>query len=93
MIQFLDGIAVFAPIRSSLELFAHPERVVEHGMRQVEEERFILVALDKSNGLVGVDPGQLVGIGRALDHLAVTHQGDTSLVLEKERLYGIEVMQ
>ena len=73
MIEFLDGIAVFAPIRSSLEFFADPEWNMQHGMGQIEEERFLLVAFDEVNRFVGVELCQFVLIRRTLHNLAVAH--------------------
>ena len=93
MIEFLDGIAVFAPFGSSLEFFAHPERNVQHGVGQVKEERSFLVALNEVKGFVGADFCQFVDVRRTLHHLAVAHQGHASLVLEKDRLDGVEVVQ
>ena len=93
MIEFLNGIAVFAPIGTSLEFFADSERDVKHGVRQVEEERFFLVGSNEFDGFVGAGLGQLVLIRRTLHHLAIAHQGHASLVLEKDRLHWVQVVQ
>ena len=93
MIEFLNGIAIFAPIGTSLEFFADPERNVQHGVRQVKEERSFLVALNEVKSFVGVDSGQFVNLHRTLHHLAVAYQGHASLFLEKDRLNGVEVVQ
>ncbi len=47
VIEFLNRVAVFAPVRAAFEFFAHAERIVEHGVRQIEKERTFLVLLDE----------------------------------------------
>ena len=92
VIEFLNGIAIFAPFGSSLEFFAHPERNVQHGVRQVKEERFFLFRSMKSRASsVQTLVNSLTSAGRFTT--LPLHQGHASLVLEKDRLDGVEVVQ
>ena len=93
VIELLDGVTVLAPVGAALECCAHPQWVVEHGVRQVEEERALLVLLDKSDGLVGVGPGQFCRINGTLDNRVIAQQGDTSLIFEIDDLNRVKVVQ
>ena len=50
------------------------QRDVRQRVREVEEERPVLVGVDEADRFVGVAPGQRAVIDRPLDHLAVAHQ-------------------
>ena len=93
MVEFLNRVAVLAPVRAAFEFVAHAERVVEHGMRQVEEERAFFARLDESNGLVGVEFYQLRRISRPLHDIAISHQRHAALVFEIHDLNGIKIVQ
>ena len=49
-----DDIAVKALLRFASELVAHVQRHVRHRVREVEEERSVLVALDELHRALGV---------------------------------------
>ena len=93
VVHFLNRITVFAPIGFPLERFADPERDVQHGVRQVEKERTLLVGTDELHGLIGVQACELGGVGGALDDLAVADQRHAALFLEIADLHRIQVVQ
>ena len=62
-------------------------------MGQVEKERAFFVLLDKSNGLVSVELCQFRRISRAFNHLVISHQGHATLVLEKDDLNRVKIVQ
>ena len=90
VIELLDGVAVFAPLGRSLKLRTHPERVVQHRVRQVEEEGLVLAFLHEGDRLVGVELRQFGGISGTLHDFAVSQEGHAFLA-EVNGLDGVEV--
>ena len=100
MIELLDGIAVFAQSGASFESFADPKRIVQHGVRQIDEKRLLrhgmLVAgviTDEGDRLVGIKVGEFVGIGRTLDDFAIAYEWNSALVFEMPDLDRIEIVE
>ena len=74
VIEFLNRIAVIAPVRLALKFLADAESgLCSIVCGRVQKKRFILVLLDKSDGLIGIELREFRGIGRALDDLAVPY--------------------
>ena len=59
-----DHVAEQARAGLALELVGDEQRHVRHGVRQVEEERPVLVLLDELHGPLGVPGRQLRLVGR-----------------------------
>ena len=93
MVQLLNGVAVFAPIGFTLEGFADPERDVQHGVRQVEKKRTLLVGADEFHGLIGVQEGEFARVGRTLDNISIADQRYAALFLEVNNLHRIQIVQ
>ena len=93
MVQLLNGVAVCAPIGFTLEGFADSERDVQHGVRQVEKERMLLVGADELHGLIGVQAGEFARVGRTLDNFAIADQRHAALFLEVNNLHRIQIVQ
>ena len=93
MVQLLNGVAVFAPIGFALEGFADPERDVQHGVRQVEKKRTLLVGADELHSLIGVQTGEFGRVGRTLDNFAIADQRHAALFLEVNDLHRIQIVQ
>ncbi len=53
-VDLLDRIAVEAALRRAAKLLAHRQRHVRHRVRDVEEKRPFLVALDEAHRALGV---------------------------------------
>ena len=92
VVQLLNRITVVPPFGFALERFADADRVVQHGVRQVEEERTLFVLADKLDGFIGVQACELRGIGRALEHLAIPDQRHAALFLKINDLHRIQIV-
>ena len=80
MVEFLNGITIFSPVRCPPELFTYSQWMMQHRVREVEEERAVLAGLNKLQGFIGIQPCQLRGIRRAFHNLVIPQQRDTTLV-------------
>ena len=73
-IDLLDHVAVDPVLRFPAEGLAGVMRTVRHDVRQVHEERFVLVGFDELDGLGGEIPGKLPLVRRQLDNRLVPKQ-------------------
>ena len=71
VIQLLDRIPIIAPVGAAAKLFAHTQRIVQHGVWQIDKERLIPVLFDELYGFVRVEMSQLRLIGGTFHDLVV----------------------